>query len=135
MKKIISLLFVLAICMAPAQAQILKSLGEKAIQVATKGAKDAAGNQVFKRLENKATKAVNDAFDKALGEVKEDTISAAVGENASALGKALGEATAAYAGAISSLATGAQNVTLRDFSEQNAARREHNKTLTYDNWD
>lgn len=45
------------------------------------------------------------------------------------------EASSAYAGAVSSMSTGAANVTLRDFSEQNAARAEHNKTLKFDDWD
>ena len=54
----------------------------------------------------------------------------------SALGKALGDATAAYSNAVAgAMSAGAANVTLRDFSEQNAARREHNKTLKFDNWD
>ena len=67
--------------------------------------------------------------------MKEDTLEAAAAQNMSALGKALGDATAAYSNAVAGAMTGAANVTLRDFSEQNAARKEHNKTLKFDNWD
>ena len=136
MKKFIALLFMFTLCMAPAEAQILKSLGEKALKSATEGAKNAVGKQITKRAEKKAESAVNDALNKAFGEVKEDTLEAATAQNMSALGKALGDATAAYSNAVTgAMSAGAANVTLRDFSEQNAARKEHNKTLTYDNWD
>ena len=46
MKKIIALLFLFSLCIAPAEAQILKSLGEKALKSATEGAKNAVGKQI-----------------------------------------------------------------------------------------
>lgn len=135
MKKILAIFFMLSLCMAPAEAQVLKNLGEKALKSAAQGAKNAVGKQVTKRAEAKAESAVNKAINDAFGEVKKDTLEQDAVDNMTAAAKALGEASSAYAGAVSSMSTGAANVTLRDFSEQNAARAEHNKTLKFDDWD
>lgn len=139
MKKIFALIFMATLCMAPAQAQILKSLGEKALNAAVQGAAQGAGNavkkQVTKRVEKKAEGVVNKALNDAFGEVKADTLEASTLENMSGLGQSLGAATAAYGNAISSINTAANAQPLRDFSEQNAARAEHNKTLKFDDWD
>lgn len=139
MKKIFALLFVATLCMAPAQAQSLKSigksLGEKALKAAATGAGAAVTKQVSKRVEKKAEGAVNKALNDAFGEVQADTLEASTLENISGLGQSLGAATAAYGNALSGLNTAANAQPLRDFSEQNAARAEHNKTLKFDDWD
>lgn len=140
MKKIIMLFMVLGLCVTSANSQsLLKGLGEKALQAATKGASNAVSNQVTKRAEAKASNAINNAINNAFGEVKKDTVSQDAIDNINGMAEAmsgLGAATAAYSNAMmQGMNAAAANIKLRDFSEQNAERAKHNETLEFDKWD
>lgn len=145
MKKIIAILFAcclsFAIAPANADAQILKDLGNKAVNAAKGAATKAVGKSVEHKVENKVESKVGKWMDKTLDALvgKDEVIeertdnTEALTQRASSLGTAIGAMASSAASATT--ISGAATVQLRDFSQQNAERAEFNKTLKFDNWD
>lgn len=122
MKRLLTILLSLVVFMAPAQAQVLKSIGKAAGTAAGAALLNKISSGIEKKADNFAEKTVN----KVLGQNGADSLNAG-GSKFEAIGKALTNAM--------EKSQSAQTATLRDFSEKNAARKEHNKTLVYDDWD
>lgn len=127
MKKTLTIIFSLALFAAPARAQLLGELGGAALK--------AAGALVGKTIVNKVAEKIEDKVD----DMAENTITKVLGEQVDSTGTATGmqgisNAIAGF-GALIEKSQTAGMAPLRDFSSQNAARKEHNMTLAYDDWD
>ena len=127
MKKILIILFSLTLVAAPARAQLLGELGGAALK--------AAGTLVGKTILNKVAEKIEDKVD----DMAENTITKVLGEQVDSTGTATGmqgisNAIAGF-GALMEKSQAAGMAPLRDFSAQNAARKEHNLELIYDDWD
>lgn len=123
MKKIITILFAVALFAAPAQAQVLGELGK------------AAGALVGKLVIDKVT----DKIEEKVDGMAESTLSKVLGSQVDSTGTATGmeglsNAISGFEALIEKSKT-AGMAPLRDFSDQNAARKEHNLELIYDDWD
>lgn len=130
MKKILTFIFFLPLFMAPAQGQILGLLGANALKSLGNGALNAVTGAITQRLETKAENAVTKGINNIFGEVKRDTLSSSAITGMEGLSMIFGNMADRF-NAESEKGT----APLRDFSEQNAIRREHNLTLEYDDWD
>lgn len=125
MKKIIAILFAFALFSAPVHAQALGELGK------------ALGTMVGKKVINSITNKV----EKKSQELDENPIVKALGAQADSTGTVDAEGLGGLGKAFSGLNALVENsktagmAPLRDFSEQNAARKENNLTLVYDDWD
>lgn len=130
MKKFISILFLFTLFMFPAQGQILKTIGSTLLQ----GAGNAVVGSMTERLEKNAENTVTKVINKTFGEVPTDTLNSTAVTGMDALGKVLGDVSSKMS-EVSERAESAGTTPLRDFSVQNAARKEHNLSLAYDDWD
>lgn len=130
MKKTLSILILFTLFMVPAQGQILKTIGSTLLQ----GAGNAVVGSMTERLEKKAENTVTKVINKTFGEVPTDTLNTSAVTGMDALGKMIGDVSSKVASATEQAGT-AGMAPLRDFSQQNAARKEHNLTLAYDDWD
>ena len=130
MKKILTILFTIAIFAAPAQAQLLGELGGAALKAVGAAAGKALINSVANKVEEKAGEIAENSLMKMLGAPSDST---EVG-GLESLGNALSSAASGFSTLIEK-SKAAGEAPLKDFSEQNAARREHNLTLVYDDWD
>lgn len=130
MKKILIFIFFLTLFMTPAQGQILGLLGANALKSLGNGALNAVTGAITQRLEAKAENAVTKGINNIFGEVKRDTLSSSAITGMEGLSMIFGNMADRF-NAESEKGT----APLRDFSEQNAIRREHNLTLEYDDWD
>lgn len=127
MKKIFTILFAVALLAAPAQAQMLGGLGEAALKAAGALAGKVILNKVADKIEDKVDEMAESPLAKILGEQVDSTGTATGMEG-------LGNAISGF-GALIEKSKTAGMAPLRDFSEQNAARKEHNLELIYDDWD
>ncbi|MCQ2145982.1 MAG: hypothetical protein MJZ16_00530 [Bacteroidales bacterium] len=134
MKKIFVIVLSIILYIVPAHAQLGTMLGSQLMKAVTNGAGTAVVNSVTTRVEAKAENMVTKAIDKVFGKVERDTLSTEAVTGMSVLKGMVGDVTEQVAG-IQERQRTAGLVPLRDFSEQNAIRKEHNLTLTYDDWD
>lgn len=152
MKKILAIVFLLSVFLVPTYAQlpipvgqllgpIISSVGGSAL----KGAGEGIGNAVSKKVESKVAEKVEKMTTKKLDKMwpdEEPSDSTGVSEGSvgvlGGLSTIMGAFSSELTNGISTLMEGAQsaaNAPLRDFSEKNAVRKEHNLTLEYDEWD
>lgn len=134
MKKIFVIVLSVILYIVPAHAQVASMLGSQLMKAVSNGAGAAVVNSVTNRVEAKAENLVTKAIDKVFGKVERDTLSTEAVTGMSVLKGMVGDVTEQVAG-IQERQRTAGLVPLRDFSEQNAIRKEHNLTLTYDDWD
>lgn len=134
MKKIFVIVLSVILYIVPAHAQVASMLGSQLMKAVSNGAGAAVVNSVTNRVEAKAENLVTKAIDKVFGKVERDTLSTEAVTGMSVFKGMVGDVTEQVAG-IQERQRTAGLVPLRDFSEQNAIRKEHNLTLTYDDWD
>lgn len=146
MKRYLAILFVIGFSyiFSPvnANAQIWGKLGAEALKEVGGAVATGIGRSMIKKstakVEQQSEKLMDKAMDKMLGlEAGSDTIdrTEALVTKASALGSAVNAFSNSVVGDGLPMGGTPKAVTLRDFSAQNAERREFNKTLTYDDWD
>ena len=126
MKKIITILFAAVLFSAPVHAQALGELG-KALGTLV-GQKVI--NSITNKVEQKSSEIGNNAIVQALAAQADSTGTAPDLEGLGGIGKAFSGLNALVENSKT-----AGMAPLRDFREQNAARKEHNLTLVYDDWD
>lgn len=126
MKKIITILFAIVLFSAPVHAQALGELGKALGTLVGK----KVINSITNKVEQKSAEIGDNAIVKALQAQADSTEMAPGTEELGGLGKAL----SGFNTLIENSKT-AGMAPLRDFREQNAARKEHNLTLEYDDWD
>lgn len=152
MKKILAILFFLSVYLAPSYAQleflypIVQSVGSAAMKGAGIGVGNALSKKVEAKVADKVEKMTTKKLDKMWGPDEQPSDSARVANAAeggsvgvfSGLSTIMGEFSSNITSGLSALmdeAQSAANAPLRDFSEKNAVRKEHNLTLEYDDWD
>ncbi|MCQ2180373.1 MAG: hypothetical protein MJY91_09790 [Bacteroidales bacterium] len=127
MKRTLAILFSTVIFTVSAQAQVLGELGGAALK--------AAGALAGKVILNKVT----DKIEEKVNNMSENTLVKVLGQQVDSTGNVTGMEglTNAFSGleALVEKSKTAGMAPLRDFSEQNAARKERNLTLVYDDWD
>lgn len=127
MKRTLAILFLTVIFTVSAQAQVLGELGGAALK--------AAGALAGKVILNKVT----DKIEEKVNNMSENTLVKVLGQQVDSTGNVTGMEglTNAFSGleALVEKSKTAGMTPLRDFSEQNAARKERNLTLVYDDWD
>ena len=127
MKRTLAILFSSVIFTVSAQAQVLGELGGAALK--------AAGALAGKVILNKVT----DKIEEKVNNMSENTLVKVLGQQVDSTGNVTGMEglTNAFSGleALVEKSKTAGMAPLRDFSEQNAARKERNLTLVYDDWD
>lgn len=127
MKRTLAILFSIVVYTVSAQAQVLGELGGAALK--------AAGALAGKVILNKVT----DKIEEKVNNMSENTLVKVLGQQVDSTGNATGleGLTNAFSGleALVEKSKTAGMAPLRDFSGQNAARRERNLTLVYDDWD
>lgn len=127
MKRTLAILFSIVIFTVSAQAQVLGELGGAALK--------AAGALAGKVILNKVT----DKIEEKVNNMSENTLVKVLGQQVDSTGNVTGMEglTNAFSGleALVEKSKTAGMAPLRDFSEQNAARKERNLTLVYDDWD
>ncbi len=127
MKRTLAILFLTVIFTVSAQAQVLGELGGAALK--------AAGALAGKVILNKVT----DKIEEKVNNMSENTLVKVLGQQVDSTGNVTGMEglTNAFSGleALVEKSKTAGMAPLRDFSEQNAARKERNLTLVYDDWD
>lgn len=134
MKKILIIFFSLVLYIVPAHAQLGAMLGAELLNSVKSGAGAAVIGSVTTRVEAKTENLVTKAIDKVFGTVERDTLSSSAMTGIGAVMGMFNDASSTVADIAEKKRT-AGLVPLRDFSEQNALRKEHNLTLTYDDWD
>lgn len=127
MKRTLAILFSTVIFTVSAQAQVLGELGGAALK--------AAGALAGKVILNKVT----DKIEEKVNNMSENSLVKVLGQQVDSTGNVTGMEglTNAFSGleALVEKSKTAGMAPLRDFSEQNAARKERNLTLVYDDWD
>lgn len=126
MKKIISILFAIVLFSAPVHAQNLEDLGNALGSLLG----NMLLNSITNKVEQKASEIGNNTIVQTLAAQADST---GTGLDAEGLG-GLGRAFSGLSALVENSKT-AGMAPLRDFREQNAARKEQNLTLVYDDWD
>ena len=126
MKKIISILFAIVLFSAPVHAQNLEDLGNALGSLLG----NMLLNSITNKVEQKASEIGNNTIVQTLAAQADST---GTGQDAEGLG-GLGRALSGLSALVENSKT-AGMAPLRDFREQNAARKEQNLTLVYDDWD
>lgn len=137
MKKIVTLFFVLTVCTVSAHAQLLGTLGSMLL----KQVGEAAVTKVAEVATNKLTEKMEKKAESMMSKLLEGPEVAVEGTDS--LGNPTKETTrmggltqmVSMLGSLQEQSNAAKTAELRDFSKQNALRKEHNQELTFDDWD
>lgn len=137
MKKIVTLFFFLTVCTFSAHAQLLGTLGSMLLKQVGEAAVTKVAEVATNKLTEKMEKKAENMMSKLL-EGPEVTV-----EGTDSLGNPTKEKArmgglsqmVSMLGSLQEQSNAAKTQELRDFSKQNALRKEHNQALTFDEWD